>query len=470
MVNIVFLNPPMTLKERYGDWAEGGSLAQPQGLCSLAAVTRENDYKTFIVDAAALNLSLDETLKEIISFSPDYIGITATTNAIFKASEVAKKLKTIDDNILVIIGGPHVTATPKETMTLFQEFDIGVIGEGEVTIVELLNAQEANGKLGEVDGLILRDNGALRITRTREPIRDLDSLPLPAWDLLPELSKHYRPPAFSFNTLPSTSIITSRGCFGQCTFCDRSVFGNKVRAHSAGYVIEMMTHLVENYGIRDIIIDDDNFLLFKPRLRDICDKLVEKDFDLTWSCNSRVDIVNPDVLSLVRRAGCWQIAYGIESGSQDILDLLKKNIKLSQIRTALKWTKDAGIRTKGFFLIGHPTETTETIRKTIDFAKSVELDDFQMSMFTPFPGSEIYNYAEKYGTFQGDWKHMTGWHPVFIPKDMTEEELKRYSKKAFMEFYLRPKIILSYLKRCTNVPSLLKMCKGGTILVRSLVG
>lgn len=468
MSSMVFVNPPLTLEERYGNLAEGGSLAPPQGLCNLAAVTRENDFKTYIVDSAALGLSYDETVKEVLTHSPDYVGITAVTISIYNAAKVAKMLKSVDRDIPVIIGGPHVTAVPEETLERFPEFDIGVVGEGEVTLMELLKGIEEGKELRGIDGLVTRDKGSIKVTQSRELIKDLDALPLPAWDLLPDLRKYYRPPAFSFNKLPSTSLITSRGCPGQCTFCDRSVFGNKVRAYSAEYVIDMITHLVENYGIRDIIVDDDNFMLFKPRMRDICNKLIENDFDLTWSCNSRVDIVDPDILSLARKAGCWQIAYGIESGSQEILNLIKKKITLSKIKTTLKWTKKAGIKTKGFFMIGHPTETKETIRATIDFAKSADLDDFQMSMFTPFPKTEIYRNAEKYGKLDRNWKQMNGWYPVFIPNDLTKEELIRYSKAAIREFYLRPKIIISYLKMCTNPSCLPKIFKGCQVILKSL--
>ena len=452
MANIVFVDPPISLAKRYGKLAGAANTMPSLGLLSLAAMARLNGFNSYIVEASSLGLDYQTTIDEIFKHSPDYAGITATTLSIHNAAILARMIKERDDTVRTIIGGAHLTAIPEETMNLFPQFDIGVIGEGEETIVELLQANENDGDLMEIKGLIIKNGNNLHITERRPFIKDLNKLPFPAWDLLPDFPKVYQPPAFRFKRLPAASIVVSRGCPMKCIFCDRSVFGDKCRWFSAKYVVDMMKILHQKYGVREILIEDDTFVMFKTRLIAICQELMKEDLGLSWSCLARVDMVDPDILDLMKRAGCWQIGYGIESGVQRILDFIKKKIKLEQIETVLKWTKEAGIKTKGFFMIGHPTETTQTIEVTINFAKRVALDDFSIFKFTPFPGSEIYKVANQYGKFDDDWGKMNLLETVFIPNGLTREELENYSKLAWQRFYLRPIIILSYMKRILQNP------------------
>ena len=182
-------------------------------------------------------------------------------------------------------------------------------------------------------------------------------------------------------------------------------------------------------------------MLFKPRLVEICEGVMKERLDLSWSCLGRVDMVTPEILKLMRRAGCWEIGYGIESGAQHILELEKKNINLAQVEQAVEWTKEAGILAKGFFMIGHPLENEDTINKTIGFAKKIPLDDISVMMLTPFPGSELYKTAHQYGIFNNDWDKMNLLQPVFIPKGLDEEALNNSTRRLLREFYLRPRII-----------------------------
>jgi len=216
--------------------------------------------------------------------------------------------------------------------------------------------------------------------------------------------------------------------------------------------MKMIKHLYYEFGVREILIEDDTFLIFQKRLKKICEMLSEERLDLSWSCLGRVDTVNPQILKLMRKAGCWQIGYGIESGSQRILDFIKKGINLEQIQSALLWTRKAGIKTKGFFMIGHPLETRETIEETIRFAKRIDLDDFDINKFTPFPGSEINKIANKYGKFDNDWEKMNLLQTVFVPFSLTKRDIEYYSRKALREFYLRPNIIFSHLRLLTKDP------------------
>jgi len=209
----------------------------------------------------------------------------------------------------------------------------------------------------------------------------------------------------------------------------------------------MLKVLSHQYGIKHVLFDDDTLTVKKQRLKEICRLLIKEKLDLTWTCLARVDSVDLTTLKLMKKAGCWQILYGIESGSQAIIDQLKKGITLGQVEKALEMTHQIGIRTKGFFILGTPFETKKTIEETIVFLKKIKLDDFQMTYFTPFPGTEIYHQEIKNKPFfKQIWPKMNEWTPVYLPATISRSELKRFSKKAFREFYFRPAIMVTYFK------------------------
>jgi anaerobic magnesium-protoporphyrin IX monomethyl ester cyclase len=471
MTDIIFVNPPLTLEERYGKLSSGGSLLAPLGLATLAAITREKGWKTRIFDPAVLGWTYEKAAEEILGRSPKYVGITATTIAIHNAARLAQELKKAKADIFIIVGGPHLSSLPEDTLSRFPQFDAGVIGEGDVSIIELLEALREKRDLKEVNGIIIRDNGGLLRTKPRALFSDLDNLPLPAWDLLPRLTHYYRPAANCFYQLPSSSLITSRGCPGKCVFCDRTVSGDKLRMYSAPYLMKMVKHLYLTYGVRDIIFHDDNFIAFRKRLYEFCEMLKQEKLNLAWSCTARVDMVNPQLLKAMKEAGCWQVAYGIESGSQELLDFLQKGITLKQVKDALRWTREAGVKNRGYFMLGAPTETARTIRKTIDFLLELELDDFHMSMFSPHPGTEISKSIAEYGTVDNDWRKFGGWHPVFIPKGLTRDELIYYHKLAFRKFYFRPRIMFQYLRSIfKDHRNILKLFLGAKGLLRYIYG
>lgn len=455
MKKIIFLNPPLTLKERYGAFNLGGTVMPPLGLLSLAAVTRQRGYDTTIIDGEILELDEGLLAETIVSRRPDYLGITAVTLSIAKASRIASHIKKMMHSIKIIIGGPHVTAVKERTFDEFPVFEIAVLGEGEITLCDLLDALDNNRDLTTVKGIIFRDQEKVVITEHREYIADLDQLPLPAWDLLPDIRKFYRPPFNAFNKFPVGYLITSRGCYGKCIYCSRAVYKNKVRFHSAEYVLRMIQDLQGRYGVKEILFDDDEFLVSRKRIERLAELFQEHKIHLSWSCLSRIMKVDPELLLILKKMGCWQISFGIESGDQKVLNFLKKHITLRQIENTLSATQDAGIRTKGFFMVGHAIDTHESIEKTIRFAKSLPLNDLQTSIFTPLPGSEIYTDAHRYGDFQDNWEKMNYWNVVFTPHGLTATDLMKYQRKLFREFYLRPRIIFNYLHFIKNPYQLL---------------
>lgn len=466
--SIVFIETPLSLKQRYGEMASAAHLVPPLGLMSLAGVTREAGYTTEIVDAAALGLTVEQVVEEIEHRKPDIIGMTCATVGFSLTAELASRLKERLPGVIIILGGVHATALPEQIIDTFPQFDFVVIGEGEETLLELLASLKRGLDPRTVLGIAYRDNCKTMVTPRRPPIKDLDRLPFPAWDLVPDLIEHYHPAPHIFRRLPSTTISTSRGCFGQCTFCDRSVFGTRCRGFSAEYLVRMLEYLIKLYGLKDIWIGDDLFVMYRSRLRKVCQLLIEKKLDLTWACCARVGMLTPEVLALMKKAGCYEVAFGIESGDQRMLDLLKKNILLDDVRRDLSWTKQAGIRTTGTFMIGVPNETRDTMEASIRFAKEIDLDMLQLSFFTPFPGSELSRDIEKFGTLDRDYSKMNVFgNIVFVPHGLTREDLITYYKRFYREFYLRPKTVLSFLRDLESPRDLIAYA-GGALAVMKL--
>ena len=446
-MKICFVNPPKNRAELFKDMRHMDSLdttAPPWGLLHLAAVTRELGHETSLLDSLSLKLSHEETVRRILDFKPDLLGLTAVTVTVNSAAKVARMVKEVDPNIKIVLGGVHLTTLPEETMNSFPEFDVGVVGEGEDTVAELSSLLKPEKDLSHVKGLIIRKNGGVTRTEARPPIQDLDKLPMPAFDLLPSITEIYKPKMLSVYQEPSITFLSTRGCPGQCAFCDTKVFGSKCRAFSAEYVIKMIHLLKDRYGIRDLQMQDDVFLVFPKRAKELCKEL--KRLGITWSCYSRVNLVNPDILKILRESGCWQIEYGIETGSKRILKQMRKGTTLEQTEKALRMTKDAGMSTMGTIILGYPTEDRQSLEETIAFVKKIDLDLVFHTFLTPFPGSAVYQTADKYGKFNKDWDQMSCPTINFIPDGFTKEELIEYSKRFYREFYLRPKIVLVYLK------------------------
>ena len=270
---VVLVNPPMRPEQVYGSIVEWGSISPPTGLCYIAAFLREKGYDVCIIDAEALKLDTTGTVEEILRQNPDMVGIACKTLWIVNAHTLAGKLKERIPQIPIVAGGNHVTALPERTLKEFPSFDILIIGEGEHTLLELIESLNTGGTLHNVNGLAFRAKDEIHITHPRVRIRNLDDLPFPAYDLLPDMATRYTPVLTYVEKLPAFSIVTSRGCPGQCTFCDRKVFGNRLTTHSPEYILALIKELYHKYGIRYLVFDDDNLLLKKNHLFKLLDLL-----------------------------------------------------------------------------------------------------------------------------------------------------------------------------------------------------
>jgi len=464
----VFVYPSIQLSGRYKEIIKGVALP-PQGICQIAAVTRELGHETSIIDAMVLGLSTEETIDRVLSASPECVGFSSTTMQIHQAAEIANALKERNPEIHILLGGPHASAVPEETLADFGAFDVAVMGEGEYATPEILAAFEKKHDLQNVTGIAFREGNLVRITPPRPFIKNLDDLPMPAWDLLPDMGKFYQQSVARIDALPAASITTSRGCPYRCIFCSHSVYGASYRFHSVEYVQEMIHCLVDRYHIRSIAFEDENFTASKKRLREICGLFTQSRNRLTWTCASRVDTLNADDLALMKQAGCTSISFGIESGNQPILDLIGKRLTKEKIVEGVGMTDRAGIRARGYFIIGHPTETIDTINETREFMKELDLSEAQVSYMCPFPGTQLAAEAHKYGTFDSDWRNLNIWTPVFIPNGLDRDILEAESKRMMREFFFRPRIICRFLRRMTNPRYWLKYAKDALNILSFLV-
>lgn len=464
--DIVLVSPPISTRERYGKLAAVGSVTPPLGLCYIAAVLEKEGFDVSIVDAEVLKFSMEETVHKILSYNPKIVGITSTMTTFHSAIGLGRNLKKVRPDVFLMLGGPYVSAL--KIQALDNSFDFGVYGEGEDTVLELIN--HLTGKitrpLSEIDGLIYNNDGRFILNKPREYIKNLDTIPYPARHLLPDL-KLYLPNAQCYKRLPVTTIITGRGCPYNCIFCDHSTFGKKYRQHSPEYVVNEIQILIQQYGIRELWIVDDTFTIDKSRVTKICDLIIERGLDISWSCCGRVNNVSPEMLRKMRSAGCWMIAYGIETGNQQIMDFIKKGITIEQVREGIKWTKEAGILAKGYFMIGHPTDTIETINETINFAKSLPLDYALFLINSPLPNTEMFDICKSIGKLDySDLSRFSAWNAVYEPPAVTKKQLEEKHREAYRSFYLRPSYIWRQLKNIDSVDDLYRHVNAFVTLLR----
>ena len=451
---IIFINPPYERVATGYDFLRHITNQSPSlGLLHLAAEVRLRGYRPSIIESDIFNLSVDEVAGRVVEEKPAYVGITLFTVGVWGAAAIARKIKAALPDTVVIVGGPHISSMGAETIERFPEFDVAVVGEGERPLMDLLSALDDGKNLFRVPSLIYRQ-GANILTTAALPINKvLDELPFPAWDLLPDFPTAYRPAIYDFPRGPVATIAASRGCPFHCKFCDTSTFSAKVRAYSPTVVFTMMRHLQDTYGVQHIMFVDDLFLASRVRVTELCNLILESGLKMTWTCTARVDTVKSDLLELMKRAGCWEISFGLETGSDELLRKMDKMARVESSTQAVTWTAQAGIRTKGLFMLGYPGETQETIRMTRDFIRRIPMQIMNLTKFTPYPGSPI--YRDLYGTNIRDdhWEKMNGMNFVWAPEGISIEELDRHYQEVLSGFYRRPKIIWYYIKMTLSYPN-----------------
>ena len=450
-MKVLLLNPPTSFEQLYGDWdlSPLDTYTPPLGIMHIASYIREHGHQARILDLQPGGTDIAEAVQQTVSFHPDVIGLSAMTINCLNAKRIAEELKGAGCKAPIVLGGAHMTAVPVQTMRAFESVEYGVIGEGEITFLDLIETLADHRPVAGVQGLVWRDaTGAVVMNDRRPFIENLDSLPIPAWDLLEGFPDRYPSSLLESKRVPAAGIMTSRGCPFSCTFCDNRVFGTKVRHFSADYSLRMIRHLVSEYAIKDLMVLDDNFLLDREKLFTICDTMISEGIDLSWYCIAHAKSMTPDRLHAIKKAGCWFVEMGIESGNDEILKRIRKKTDSQEIASAARAARKAGLMTKGNFIFGLPGETLRTLEETIQFALDIDIDFFQQSFLTAWPGCQI--HSELYtldGTGGGieSWGMLAHQRVTHVPEGMTEDELIKLSKQAFRRFYLRPKIMLRLL-------------------------
>lgn len=444
-MKILLINPAIAKSEVYSKYSAGAPCLPPLGLCYLAGVLLKEGYEVKIIDCVAEQTSLHSLKQQIELFKPDLVGVTSTTVSYIAAQKVLRAVKELDGNMKTVFGGAHISALPLPTMTECGDIDIGVIGEGEFTLVEIANRLNRNESLDGVKGTLIRDNGKIIQNEPRKVPKDLDEIPFPARHLLKDLRLYSHTPFRG--TKFTTTMLTSRGCPFSCGYCDQSVFGRTWRYHSPDYVVAEMTSMKETYNVDFISIEDDNFLLLKKRAENICKKMIERSLNIGWSCLGRANEVDDTLLSLMKRAGCKTIYIGIESGSPRILEMIKKKLSTDDIRKGAELIKKHGISVMGSFILGLPSETKEDIEMTINYALSLPLDGVSFFLFTPYPNTILRDMAFQYGKVSEDWRNYSG-HPSslpYVPHNMDEKYLLDIQSDAYRRFLLRPGYLMKHL-------------------------
>ncbi|MFX1275772.1 MAG: B12-binding domain-containing radical SAM protein [Promethearchaeota archaeon] len=452
-LDILLINPPNLYTQKESIWVEVDSNFPPLGLADIAGYLREKEYKIEILDSnlncPSVEMFHQFFIKNYVSrfSSIKIIGITSATVQIKKAYLIAKITKKYFPKSLIVFGGVHTTFVTEEVIKN-KYVDIAVIGEGELTLEEIISDKS----LDQISGIAYKkysgDDYEIIYTDSRTRIKDLDSLPMPAYDLLQ--IERYKPAIGSYKRLPAMSMMTSRGCPGKCTFCEKTL-GNRLVYKSAETIFKEIKYLIKNYGIKQIQFYDDTFTTHKNNVIDLCKKILSEKVDITWTCFSRVDFINFKMLKYMKNAGCHQIMYGVETIDETVLKNINKKINVSQIIKAVKWTKKVGIECRLAFMVGNPGDTKENIMKNISFVNLLNPDYLIVNITTPYPGTEMFKWAkEKNLILTYNWDDYDLSKPIMKLENLNENEIKDLYQLMFRKFYFRPRYIL---KRIFSIKS-----------------
>ncbi len=456
MKRILLVQPNYRHTEKTGVWMAN----VPLGLCYIASVIRNNGHFVKIIDSNALNLSPNEVAKEANKF--DFVGIGGMTPAHGFISEFAKK---VNDNVIKVVGGPH--ATGYSEYLLNNGYDIVVRGEGEYTFLDILSGK----KYPDITGISYRKDRNIFHNPDR-PFLNPDDLPLPARDLLPNNGVDLPYIGMGVESRPWSPILTSRGCPFNCYFCNKQVFGRCFRPRNPKKVAEEIEMLVNEYGVKEIDIFDDSFNVNIQRAEEILDLIIEKGLDikLRFSNGIRADKINPSLLRKLKKAGCTYIAYGIESGNQEILDMLGKSIKIERIRKSVELTKKDRIKVTGFFVLGLIGDNVRTMKQTIEFAKKLDLDIAQFTIATPYPGTRFFDMVKENGRLnKSTWEeiyHSSGEMIYSYPDTSSKEIVELMYKRAFKKFYYRPSYFLKKMLSIKSFGEFRVLIRGFRAIVR----
>lgn len=453
-MKVYLINPPAVhgvrmvregrCMQREGAWT---AVWTPISLALSGAVLEKEGMECKLTDCIVEDVDLKKLQALVGAFKPDLVVLNTATPSIRGDLVVGDDLKKIWPSVKVAAIGIHVTAMPEDSFKMARGLDYIVSGEPEYTIRELAQKIKARAPIDDVRGIICLDRGKVVAKPPRPYITNLDELPFPAWHLI-DKTKYQMP----FLNRPFFLIATGRGCPYKCTFCaDCAYYGKKLRLRTAKNIADELEWAGRVHGVVDFLFWSESFTINRQFAKDVADEIYRRKLKIHWVCNSRVDNVDEELLTKIKRAGCWMIGYGVESGNQQILDSVKKGITVEQTIRAVKMSKKAGLDVTAHCVLGFPGETEATIRETIQLVKKLPVDFAQFYCSVPFPGSELYQQALESGWVNTDnWERYEQNFSVLDMPGLSSEQVMQLRKQAYKEYYVRPKLILKTLGRVKN--------------------
>lgn len=441
MKPVLLVNPPWITRDD-NIWHGIKGAMPPLSLLSIGAVLENEGFQVSVLDAHVGQLSEADIAREISRLRPAVVGVTVMTSTAIASHRIAEIVKSVDPSIVVVFGGVHVDALGDETLRN-RAVDYAVQGDGEYTMLEICQGRDP----AEIKGLSYRKDGRVVHNPPRPLLMDLGQLPRYAYHLVP-MHKYY-PAVGAYRKLPAINMLMTRGCPGKCIFCNSAE--TTLRTRPAAKVVDEIIHLRDTYGIREIQFYDDTFTVMKKNVLEFCRLMEEKKVGVTFSCFARTDCFNEEMAGALKKAGCHQVMFGVESGSPKILRILRKEIDLERTKQAVQWAKKAGIEVRAAFIFGTPGETDQTIQETLSYAIELDPDIAIFNITTPYPGTQLYAWAQENGVLltQDWWDYELGNSIVDLPP-LTCQAIRAMYDKAFKAFYNRPRM---YWRRLQKIQS-----------------
>ncbi|MFH1810513.1 MAG: radical SAM protein [Pseudomonadota bacterium] len=434
----------------------------PGGLAYMAASLRRAGHDPEILDGYLA--SENEMIARLRSRKHEMLAISCVCATAGAAAQLAQRARReLGEGLFIVAGGQGPSGMEKKFFELAPAVDAVVVGEGEEAICEIANRLDRPQTIAQVPGVLHQRNGEVIVGPPPRLIADLDSLPFPALDLLNIAD--YVPSASHYRRLPVATVTSSRGCPNSCMFCFK-ISGNTIRMRSPENVVAEILLAHERHGAREIIFWDENFTHDRGRVLDICERLRAAGNPVVWWCAGRVDGVDLELLQAMQSAGCWQILFGVESGSNRILNLIGKSTNTDLIRGAFALARRAGIKTYATFILGHPTETVDEAMQSIDFALELDPNIAEFFPATPFYGTELARRAAAFGEVNGGPENLGMHLAPFVPATMTRSQLMELRRRAHRTFYMRPAYVLKYLRGIRTWVEVADMFKGAATLLR----
>ena len=458
-MKVSLLMPPTSLDLSYGNLKDFSDPNPSIGLAYIAAVLQENGFEVVVTDGYVNQLDLAGIMKIVEKEKPDIIGISMLTTAASIAMKIVDEVHKKFPEIKIVMGDIHASLFAKDLLKDGYA-DYIVHREGEYTMLELAQALRDNKSVEGIKGLsYLNQEKEVIHNEPRPFIENLDDLPFPAWDLFP-LDKYKTDPRTEIVAGETDMLIlATRGCPNVCAFCSSSTDksqGHVYRMRDPKKVVDELEYLNKKYGATVFTFIDLTFPLIKSHGMALCQEIIDRGLGnkIKWSSELRVKPLDQEMLDTMKKAGCRRAIFGIESGTDRILELCRKNFTTNDVRRAVKMAKKAGLEVDGMFMIGLPTETVEDIERTIDFTIELNIRYAILNLFVPYPGCEFYEKLNRQGKIKfKDWSDFisyptyVGGEPVYVPDDLTKEQLMRLQTRAMKKFYFRPGFIFGELKR-----------------------